>query len=102
MLPAHIDDLQIDASMCTCRGSFYFQKGMQFCCDEHVLHLSSILLLLVILHYRTSLEDFSKAICFLILIWFRQLSMNCPASKLSDLPGPRSREHSVQSKENII
>lgn len=90
--------------MCTHRGSFYFQKGMQFCCDEDVLRLSSIyiLLLLVILHYRISLEDFSKAICCLILIWFRQLSVNRPARQLSELPGPGSREHSVHSKENII
>lgn len=73
MPPAHMaDDLQIGASACTHRASFYFQKGMQFCCD--VLHLTSILLLLVILHYRISSEDFSKAVCFLTLICFRQLS----------------------------
>lgn len=107
MPSAHIaDDLQVNASVHTCRGNFYFQKGMQFCYDKgDVLHLSpiSILLLLIILCCRVSLEDFSKAICcFLILIWFRQLSVNCPASKLSDLPGSRSREQSVHSKESII
>lgn len=81
------------------QGTSFLPERNSLCSDDHVLHLS-ILPLLVTLHCRGSSEDLSEAKCLLILMCFRH-SLNCSASKLSDLPA-LGTESSVHSKERII